>query len=658
MFEHIVKDIAVTVKESVQAGIKLLSEKFEQRFADLETRIGTLPTPEKGEKGDSLTLDDVRPVLEDAFIMAAKQLKAPEVNYDEVKSFIAEQVEKIPAGQDGKSVTLEELKPLVEETVEKVAQSLRAPEVDYEKVQSFINELAANIPVPQDGKSVTTEELQPYIDEAAEKAVRGMMPKEAEKEEIKSFISQEIEKRPTPRDGIDGKSVSVEELRPMVKEVIGEQITQIQPQEVDYGRVEGIISEKVAQIPVAKDGQDGKSVTVEELRPIVEETVAKAVEPLVPAEVDYEKVEGIISEKFAQLPVAKDGQDGKSVTLEDVRPLVEEAVEKVAQNITLPEVDYDSLKSFITEEVSKIPPGKDGESVGIDDVRPLVEEAIKEVADGLKAPEVDYDQVKSLVKEEVASIPPPQDGKSVTLDQVKPLLKEMVDAIEIPVPEKGEKGDSVALDEVKPILEVLVKDAMEAMPTAKDGAPGKDADPVDMSAVAKMIDAAVDKAVGQAVAKIHIPVPVPAQDGRDALDIEILPEIDPDKSYPRGAYAIHKGGLWRSHERTKGMRGWETVVDGIADIQIEYDGERAVKIVTEKSSGEVVAKDFLIPIVIDRGVFKEGQAYAKNDGITFAGSFWIAQKDAPQGKPGDGNSDYRLAVKRGRDANPKVKVGT
>lgn len=52
------------------------------------------------------------------------------------------------------------------------------------------------------------------------------------------------------------------------------------------------------------------------------------------------------------------------------------------------------------------------------------------------------------------------------------------------------------------------------------------------------------------------------------------------------------------------------------------------------------------PVVLDRGVYKAEQEYTAGDGVTWAGSFWIAQKDTSE-KPGDGES-WRLAVKSGR----------
>jgi hypothetical protein len=52
-------------------------------------------------------------------------------------------------------------------------------------------------------------------------------------------------------------------------------------------------------------------------------------------------------------------------------------------------------------------------------------------------------------------------------------------------------------------------------------------------------------------------------------------------------------------------------------------------------------------IVLDAGVWKEGQAYVPGDGVTLGGSFFIAQA-ATTAKPGK-SDDWRLAVKRGTD---------
>ncbi|EOO1372649.1 phage portal protein, partial [Escherichia coli] len=89
----------------------------------------------------------------------------------------------------------------------------------------------------------------------------------------------------------------------------------------------------------------------------------------------------------------------------------------------------------------------------------------------------------------------------------------------------------------------------------------------------------------QAVLEAVNALPAP-QDGRDATALEVLPAIDDQKSFPRGTYATHLGGLWRAYEKTHGMRGWECLVDGVADIDVSMTDERLFSVVIRQSSGQ------------------------------------------------------------------------
>ncbi len=76
--------------------------------------------------------------------------------------------------------------------------------------------------------------------------------------------------------------------------------------------------------------------------------------------------------------------------------------------------------------------------------------------------------------------------------------------------------------------------------------------------------------------------------------------------------------------------------------------------------GDMV-KEFRLPIIIDRGVFKEGSIYLKGDGVTWGGHYWFAQCETTE-KP-DTGKDWRMAVRRGRDGKdadqkPKPIPGT
>ncbi len=98
---------------------------------------------------------------------------------------------------------------------------------------------------------------------------------------------------------------------------------------------------------------------------------------------------------------------------------------------------------------------------------------------------------------------------------------------------------------------------------------------------------------------------------------------------------------------------------GFDDLSVEYDGEKTV---TLKFIRGEQSKEFplVLPVVIDRGVFSEGKTYEPGDGVTWGGSFWIAQENTTE-KP-DSAKGWRLAVKKGRDGKdgkiePAAKSG-
>lgn len=107
-------------------------------------------------------------------------------------------------------------------------------------------------------------------------------------------------------------------------------------------------------------------------------------------------------------------------------------------------------------------------------------------------------------------------------------------------------------------------------------------------------------------------------------------------------------------EPGKDGKDGEKGVDGLGfdDLSIDFDGDRTVTLKFQR--GDAV-KEFplVLPILLDRGVYQDGSSYQRGDGVTFGGSLWVAQKDTSS-KPGGENPDWRLAVKKGRDAKAKV----
>lgn len=138
------------------------------------------------------------------------------------------------------------------------------------------------------------------------------------------------------RDGVDGKSITVEELQPVVVAEVSKAVASIQ------------VPKDGADGKDGRDGQDGKSVSVEELQPVVIEAVTKAVASIpVPRD-------GVDGKNGAD---GRDGIDGKNVSVEDIRGAIEVEISRALLDFERRAMDV------IQRAIERIPPpvdGKDG----------------------------------------------------------------------------------------------------------------------------------------------------------------------------------------------------------------------------------------------------------------------------------------------------------
>jgi hypothetical protein len=229
-----------------------------------------------------------------------------------------------------------------------------------------------------------------------------------------------------------------------------------------------------------------------------------------------------------------------------------------------------------------------------------------------------------------------------------PDLAAIAKLVVLPEVKDGEPGKDAEPVDLAALAEAAAK--LIVVPEVKDG---KDAEPVDLAAVAALVKLPepekidVDAIARAAAALIPVPEVKQPEDGRDAIDLEIMPAIDESKQYPRGTYAAHTGGLWKSYERTHGMRGWECIVDGIASASVSQDAVREFSVTLVKSSGAEVVQKFAMPIQVYQGVHQEGKAYDQHDNVTWGGSQWTSTKAENTDKPGTSDA-WTLVVKAGR----------
>lgn len=269
--------------------------------------------------------------------------------------------------------------------------------------------------------------------------------------------------------------------------------------------------------------------------------------------------------------------------------------------------------------------------------------------------------IPAMVAEAVAALPAPEPGKSVTLDDVRPMVEEAAQKAiaALPVPEAKdvdmdavgtkvasevervlagwERPKSVTVEELAPMVAESVQKAVSALPAPKDGCGIKELlIDRDGALVATMDDGRM-KNLGAVV-------------GRNGTDVDMAAV---ERSIAEKVAAIPKP---------------ENGKDGFAlehfDVELHEDGRTLILSFTDQEQKFVA--ELGIPTMIYRGVFKEGQTYAKGDTVTWGGSLWHCDVDETTEKPDGPAKHWTLAAKRGRDGKdhtpkpdngpPKVKI--
>lgn len=151
------------------------------------------------------------------------------------------------------------------------------------------------------------------------------------------------------------------------------------------GIVRGYVERAMAPLAKRLDALEGCSVgiTEEVARQMVADAVSKAISelpepaaPLEPLRPSDDELRALIQPLVDALPKP---QDGKSVTLDDVGPLIAEEARKAVA--ALPPVQpiepsEDQLRALITPIVDALPKPENGKSVTVEDVHPLIADQV------------------------------------------------------------------------------------------------------------------------------------------------------------------------------------------------------------------------------------------------------------------------------------------
>lgn len=271
------------------------------------------------------------------------------------------------------------------------------------------------------------------------------------------------------------------------------------------------------------------------------------------------------------------------------------------------------------------------------------------------------EMVRQMVSDEVArqvgSIPVPRDGKDADMAAITASIEEQirVAVAAIPIPKDGRDG-------------IDGKDGAPGR-DGQDGAPGPEGPqgiPGEQGPVGPQGNRGEQGPqglqgeaglAGEAGPRGEPGVPgrdgAPGQDGKSfgIEDAEALLKhhwSTWELEFERRAAVTLEKAVERMPKPANGTDGQDGA-DGLGfdDLQVEHDGGRCVSIKFIRGD-RVKAFELEMPVVIDRGIYKEGDAYVAGDGVTWGGSYWIAQVET-KAKPDSPDSGWRLAVKKGRD---------
>jgi hypothetical protein len=305
----------------------------------------------------------------------------------------------------------------------------------------------------------------------------------------------------------------------------------------------------------------------------------------------------------------------------------------------------------------------DGKAFGLElvaEVRAYLARAVEPLTMRLAALEQSVSaigNVKELIAAEVAALPRPENGKDADLGEVARWVTQEVERAlaAFPVPSNGIDG-------------VNGKDGRDGVDGApgRDGSDGKDGvsgiDGKDGTAGRDGIDGK-DGAHGldgkDGSAGLDGKDGAPGQDGVDGKEGMIGEKGDRGRDGVglAGALIGRDGQLLVTLSNGdildlgpvsgKDGLGFEDMTEELAD-----DGRTIIR---RYQRGDQV-KEFrhTFAIVLDRGIWKDG-TYQVGDGVTWGGSFWIAQKQTTlKPQTPEAHDDWRLAVKKGRDGKDGV----
>ncbi|MCK1670288.1 hypothetical protein [Bradyrhizobium sp. 150] len=307
--------------------------------------FSALPVPKDGKDADP---EEIAQMVEQA-VAKVPPTPAKDVDPEVIKAAVLDIVADVLPAEVAAAV----------DKIEKPKDGKDGKDADPVEIANLLADL---MPVPADGKSVTVDDVMPALETLVAALPPAVNGKDADPETIRSMVLAELAKiepvngkdgrdgidgkdGAAGKDGQDGKSVELDDVIPVITAEVsklvlpeGKQGPQGEPgKSVTLDEVTPLIAAEVSKLvlpegkqgPQGEPGEPGASVSVPEVREIIQSLFDALPRAVNGKDADPAEVAAlIVGDVAALMPVPADGKDGKSVTLEEIIPLVEDAAAK------------------------------------------------------------------------------------------------------------------------------------------------------------------------------------------------------------------------------------------------------------------------------------------------------------------------------------------
>lgn len=255
------------------------------QIRDLSAQVEALSAREP-VKGDSVTVDDVAPLLADLVDKAVSAIPpaiapaAIEPDYDaitgHVEVLVAEAVGALPPPEPGKSVDAAEVEAMVAHHVGAAVAALPAPTVslDSSEFDDLVSRAAGQV-----ASSIVVPTAPDPIELDYDRILR----------EVRSIVDAAVEGLPVPKDG---KNLTADDARPLI---------------------EDLVSRAVAALPVAKDGIGMAGMLIDrdgKLKATMTDGTLHDLGTVVGRDADMEALKSHLGDLVAAIPVPENGKNG------------------------------------------------------------------------------------------------------------------------------------------------------------------------------------------------------------------------------------------------------------------------------------------------------------------------------------------------------------